>query len=123
MTLLRVRNAKTPYRKAMAKFVRRYKELLKPYWIQERNTKTGKKWKKRKEKPKRKTFHPLLKKTGRMQQSVRFRLVGEEMIAKMEDYGPFHEFGTVKMPARPWVSLSEDNFNFFVDLFMKEMFR
>ena len=50
---------------------------------------------------------PLLRKTGRMQDSTRFRAGGQPMsfYANTVYYGPFLQYGTSKMVARRWLGL------------------
>jgi phage gpG-like protein len=100
-------------RKELLKIV---EEHHKENWAQAEDPVTGKKWKPRKE-PTGK--HPLLKKTGKMFGTTKFKADGgHPMIFKATTnvaYGKFHQEGTSRMPQRRWLGLGEN----FEDKFAK----
>ena len=51
-----------------------------------------------------KSKHPLLIKSGALRQSIKWRLAGTNAVVVGSDkkYGPYHQFGTKNMPARPF---------------------
>jgi len=67
--------------------------------------------------------HPLMEKTGRLRQSMESRVATDDAVVKMSVasgdawlekgtsvfYGKFHQFGTRKMVARPFVQLHDED--------------
>lgn len=51
-----------------------------------------------------KATHPLLIKSGDLEQSIRWRLSGPDTVVVYSpmEYAPYHQLGTKKMPARPF---------------------
>ena len=74
-------------------------------WGEQKDPVTEKKWAPRKEPT---GSWPLLKKTGKMLSSTKFKSGKDPMsfLAKTVDYGKFHQSGTSKMPQRRWLGLS-----------------
>lgn len=106
-------------RKAMIKLARDYKKYLRSYWTNERSPIDNRKWKRRKDN----LPHPILNKTGNMMRSVIFKADNLQLVAKMVDYGIFHQVGTEKMEARPWIGLTEEALEFFVDAYLEEIIK
>ncbi len=104
-------------RKAMKKLAHNFKRFLKPYWQKESSPIDGKKWEARKDN----LPHPILNKSGNMFKKTVFRSNNNKLIASMVDYGIFHQFGTENMPERPWVGLTDEAIEFFVDEFLAEI--
>lgn len=103
-------------RRAMLKLAQVNKKFLKPHWWLERSP-SGEKWKKRKiQQP-----HPILNKTGRMFNSLIFKVENDTLVAEMVDYGIFHQLGTEDMEQREWVGLTEEGLEFFIDTFLEEL--
>ena len=52
---------------------------------------------------------PLLIKSGKLRQSISFKLEGTDAVVVGSDakYAPFHQFGTKHMPARPFFPLDK----------------
>ena len=88
------------------------KELLKivedhhkESWTDAEDPVTGKKWEPRK---KPTGSHPLLRKTGKMFGTTKFKADQHPMIFKATTnvaYGKFHQEGTSRMPQRRWLGL------------------
>ena len=76
------------------------KPALEETWAREESP-TGQKW------PPRKGdySHPMLNRTGRMQDSFSVDVVGGKLIAKAVDYGKYHQYGTQSIDARPWMGM------------------
>ena len=66
-------------------------------------------YKKVKGKFKRTDTWPLLIKSGKLRQSIAFKLEGSDAVVVGSDakYAPFHQFGTKHMPARPFFPLDK----------------
>jgi len=82
-------------------------ELLKeqkPFWHNEQNPSNGRPWRKRKEPT---GDWPLLHKTGKMQDTAKILPEGKGFMVSTTDYGPYQQFGTSKMVARPWMGIPE----------------
>lgn len=75
-------------------------------WRQQLDPVTSKPWAPRK--PPTGSW-PILRKTGKMQDTAKFRTTAEPMIflARVTDYGPFHQYGTSKMPQRRWLGIGD----------------
>lgn len=72
------------------------------------NTGTGNKWQRRKREPR--DGHPILSDTLRLRNSV-YSKPGQgevEIISDRPFYNIFHQKGTVKMPARPFMNVSQN---------------
>lgn len=49
---------------------------------------------------------PILRQTGKMQDTAKFRAVNTMIWSvRTTDYGPFHQYGTSKMPQRRWLGI------------------
>lgn len=80
------------------------------FWRQERNPNNGRPWapltpKYRAWKQGAAPGQPILRLTGRMQDSARIVPSGTGFRVQTTRYGAFHQFGTSRMVARPWVGL------------------
>lgn len=81
-------------------------------WRQESDPTTGRPWKSltpsyRVRKSKRYPGEPILRATGRMQDTARITPRGEGFDVKTTRYGAYHQFGTQKMVARPWMGIPD----------------
>lgn len=81
-------------------------------WRQESNPTTGRPWKSltpryRARKNKKHPGEPILRATGRMQDTARIVPKGEGFDVKTTRYGAYHQFGTQKMVARPWMGIPD----------------
>ena len=63
-------------------------------------------WAPRKDK---KSTHPLLIKSGSLRQSISWRVTAPDTVVVGSDkkYGPYHQFGTKNMPARPFFPIDK----------------
>jgi phage gpG-like protein len=82
----------------------------KPFWKAERNPTTNTPWAKLK--PGYKTWkdknypgQPILRATGRMEDTAKIVPKNDGFAANVAYYGVFQQFGTSKMPARPWLGI------------------
>ena len=57
----------------------------------------------------RKAKHPLLIKSGSLWRSMSWRVTAPDTVVVGSDkkYGPYHQFGTKKMPARPFFPIDK----------------
>lgn len=76
----------------------------KPFWKDQREPSTGRPWAKRK--PPTGDW-PILNKTGVMQNTSRIVPHLDGFMVTTTDYGGYHQFGTSKMVARPWMGIPE----------------
>ncbi|MDX1371755.1 MAG: hypothetical protein R3321_04760 [Nitrososphaeraceae archaeon] len=98
-------------RKAMKKLASNFKRFLKSYWLRQSSPIDNRKWVARKDNEP----HPILNKSGNMMRKTIFKSDNNQLIARMVEYGIFHQFGTEKMPERPWIGLTDEAVEFFVD--------
>ena len=98
-------------------------EYNKEAWRQEKDPVTGNKWKPRQQPT---GSHPLLKKSGKMQNSTVFKPTSKPMmfnaVVKVP-YGGFHQRGTSKMPQRRWLGIGSDITPKLVPVFRKHLFK
>jgi phage gpG-like protein len=50
---------------------------------------------------------PILRATGLMQDASYIYTRGDKFLVKSTDYGAYHQFGTSKMAARPWMGVPD----------------
>ena len=76
-------------------------------WGEQKDPVTGSKWEKRKEPT---GSWPLLKKTGKMFGSTKFKSGKDPMsfLAKTVDYGKYHQKGTSRMPQRRFLGIGDE---------------
>lgn len=79
-------------------------------WSEQKDPVSGSKWTPRKQPT---GSWPLLKKTGKMFGSTKFKSGKDPLsfIAKTVDYGKFHQQGTSKMPQRRWLGIGSKVLN------------
>lgn len=79
-------------------------EANKANWPNQRDPVTKKKWAPRQQPT---GTWPLLRRTGRMQDSAIFKPGRAPMsfVVTTTNYGPFNQYGTSKMPARRWLGI------------------
>jgi len=68
---------------------------------------------------------PLLKRTGRMQDTAKFKTVNSPMsfYAKTTNYGPYLQYGTKNMPARRWLCIGPAVLNPMATIIGKQIFK
>jgi hypothetical protein len=94
-------------------------EMQKPFWKDERNPTTGRPWTKRKEPT---GSWPLLRKTGVMQNTAKIVPHNTGFNAITTNYGPYQQFGTSKMVARPWLGIPPASLGRLADIAFKNIF-
>ena len=99
------------------------KEHHKEAWKDEKDPVNGSKWK-----PRQKPTgpHPILKKTGKMQNTTKFKADQHPMLFKATTnvlYGKYHQKGTSKMPQRRWLGLGGDFEDKFAKIMEKHIFK
>lgn len=85
-------------------------EEQKPFWKDERDPTTGRPWQKLSAdyaawKDKKYPGQPILRATGRMQDTAKIQPYQTGFKVASTPYGRYQQFGTSKMPARPWVGI------------------
>lgn len=75
-------------------------------WKAEEDPNTGAKWAPRKQPT---GTWPILNRTGRMQERTKIKPAGGVGLfsARTVSYGPFHQYGTSRMTARPWLGVPD----------------
>ena len=68
---------------------------------------------------------PLLRKTGRMQDTTKFKTSADPMkfYAKTTNYGPYLQYGTSKMVARRWLGIGPAILNPMAAIIGKSIFK
>lgn len=92
-------------------------------WSAGQDPATGKAWQPRK---KPTGSHPLLKKSGKMLGSAKFKAATSPMIFKATtnvSYGKFHQEGTSRMPQRRWLGLGGQFGDKFARVVAKHIFK
>lgn len=82
----------------------------KPFWKDEKNPTSGRPWAKLSKdyaawKDKNYPGQPILRATGKMQDTAKILPYQQGFKVSTTPYGSYHQFGTSKMPARPWVGI------------------
>jgi hypothetical protein len=81
-------------------------------WRQESDPTNGRPWaslspKYREQKQKRYPGQPILRATGKMQDTAKIVPKGEGFDVKTTKYGRYHQSGTTRMPSRPWMGIPD----------------
>lgn len=82
----------------------------KPFWKDQRNPTTSEPWARLSpdyaaHKQKKYPGQPILRATGRMQDTAKILPWQQGFKAQTTSYGPYQQFGTDRMPARPWLGI------------------
>ena len=107
-------------RTELTKFVEQYH---KEAWTDQKDPVDGKSWTPRKPPTGQ---HPLLRKTGRMFDTTKFKSDAHPMLFKATTnvaYGKFHQDGTSRMPQRRWLGLGSDFSDKFATVLRKHLFK
>ena len=99
------------------------KEHHEESWGNEKDPVTGTSWKPR-QKPT--GSHPILKKSGKMQKTTKFKADQHPMLFKATTnvlYGKYHQKGTSKMPQRRWLGLGGNFEDKFEKVMRKHLFK
>lgn len=92
-------------------------------WSASQDPATGKAWQPRK---KPTGSHPLLRKSGKMLNSTKFKSDSHPMLFKATtnvSYGKFHQEGTSRMPQRRWLGLGGGFEDKFASVVAKHIFK
>ena len=85
------------------------------YWVSE-TTAGGLPWRRLSPKYQRwKSAHygdqPILRASGNMLDTATIKSWGDKISVKSSELGPYHQFGTKNMPARPWMGVPDLSLN------------
>ena len=111
------------YRDSKKELLKVVEEYNRESWAAEKDPVTGKKWAPRK---KPTGGHPLLKKSGKMFGSTRFKAGDRPFDFKATvgvKYGGFHQRGTSKMPQRRWLGVGSNIDDKMIPIFKKHLFK
>lgn len=90
-------------------------------WASERDPSTGSKWAPRKQPT---GNWPILRRTGAMQDRTRIKPAERGIFkAATVSYGPYHQFGTGRMVARPWLGVPDRSLPRAAEVIGKNIFR
>ena len=90
-------------------------------WAAEREPNTGSKWAPRKQPT---GGWPILRRTGTMQDRTRIRPAGVGLFnANTVSYGPFHQSGTSRMVARPWLGVPDRSLPRAAEVIARNIFK
>ena len=97
-----------------------------PFWRSQSDPSTGKPWvsltpKYALEKLKRYPGQLILRATGAMQDGAEITPKGEGFEVKSAFYGRYHQWGTSKMTARPWVGVPDTSLKHIVPIAWKHI--
>jgi hypothetical protein len=111
------------YRDSKKELLKVVEEHNREAWAAERDPVTNKKWQPRK---KPTGSHPLLKKSGKMFGSTKFKAGDRPFDFKATvgvRYGGFHQKGTSKMPQRRWLGVGSTIDDKMIPIFQKHLFK
>ena len=98
-------------------------EHHKEAWTDEKDPVNGSKWKPRQQPT---GSHPLLRKSGKMLGTTKFKSDQHPMLFKATTnvaYGKYHQNGTSRMPQRRWLGLGGDFEDKFAEVMKKYIFK
>ena len=99
------------------------KEHHQDAWQAQQDPVNGKPWKPRKQPT---GSHPILKKSGKMQNSTKFKADSHTMLFKATTnvgYGKYHQKGTDRLPQRRWLGLGGEFEDKFAKVMKKHLFK
>jgi phage gpG-like protein len=113
----------TPTRKEWAPVLQ---DSQSEYWQQQTNSFNGQPWKPLTEKyaAKKSILYPgapILRATGAMQDTMTIQSTPKKFHVHGVDYGKYHQFGTKRMSARPWVGFPEQTLGPLTELAWKNI--
>jgi hypothetical protein len=96
------------------------------FWPQERDPNTGRPWKALSPKyeawkSRSKPGQPILRYTGRMQNSAKIVPKGAGLEVQTTAYGKYQQFGTSRLVARPWMGVPNTSMKTLSDLAWKNI--
>ena len=111
------------YRDSKKELLKIVEEHNRQSWAAEKDPVTDKKWQPRK---KPTGSHPLLKKSGKMFGSTKFKAGDRPFDFRASvgvKYGGFHQKGTSKMPQRRWLGVGSTIDDKMIPIFRKRLFK
>ena len=81
----------------------------------------GNKWKRRKVETNKTRGRKILHNTGQLKRVTYIAGKGFVKIGASVDYGVFHQFGTKKMPARPFLGINKDDYEEIADILSNQL--
>ena len=111
------------WKSSKSELLKMVKEHHKDSWSDKSDPVTGKAWVPRK---KPTGSWPLLRKTGKMLNSTKFKADSRPMLFKATTnvgYGSYHQNGTSRMPQRRWLGLGSDFDDKFAKVVAKKLFK
>jgi phage gpG-like protein len=102
-------------------------EANRPFWPKETTTE-GVPWaplgpRYAKIKARRYKGNPILRASGKMLDSAYLRGSGGKLIVVSTKYGKYHQFGTSKMKARPWMGIPVSSMDDLANIALKNILR
>ena len=96
------------------------------FWSQERDPDNGRPWKSlsplyEKFKSKARPGQPILRYSGKMQDSAKIVPKGQGLAVQTTPYGKYHQFGTSRLVARPWMGVPDSSMKSLTDLAWKNI--
>lgn len=111
-------DAKRALNKSLDQSSKDIKKDLQKHWDRGEDPE-GNRWKDRKNEVEYK--HPKLNKTGTMFKTAEFRFKDGEIVASVEEYGRFHQFGTKHMTDRRWLGVNTNSLTDISENFLKNL--
>lgn len=111
------------YKSSKKELLKVTEEFNKENWAAETDPVTGKKWEPRKQPT---GSHPLLRKSGKMMASTKFKASDKPFDFKATvgvKYGGFHQRGTSKMVQRRWLGVGSRLTSEYAPIFRKHLFK
>lgn len=81
----------------------------------------GNKWKRRKVETNKTRGRKILHNTGQLKRVTYIAGKGFVKIGASADYGVFHQFGTKKMPARPFLGINKDDYEEITEILTNQL--
>lgn len=64
---------------------------------------------------------PILRITGRMLDTANIEAKGDKFMVESTELGPYHQFGTKRMVARPWMGVPDKSLNILAEIALKHI--
>jgi phage gpG-like protein len=98
----------------------------KPFWPKQSDPTTGRPWaaltpRYNSYKAQKYPGQPILRATGSMQDTMEIRVRGNVFSVWGVPYGKYHQFGTKRMVARPWVGVPDSSLEHIVPIAWKNI--
>jgi len=97
-------------------------------WQQEVDPNTGRPWQELSpkyaiRKKRRWPGAPILRASGKMQDTAEIIPTSEGFMVRTVPYGAYHQFGTQRMPARPWMGIPDESLKQLPDIAWKHILK